>query len=217
LLPWANCGGCGFAGCADCAEKLYEGKTNCSGCPVGGSDLVRDLANAMGVVAAEMIPATAFVKCLGTDKLLYKYQGVADCGAPARLAGSGPKACAYGCLGGGSCHKACMFDAIEMVEGIAVVNNAKCTGCTVCTAACPKNLIVMVPHNKAIRVGCNAQCSGKSVRANCEIGCIGCKLCVKSCEYDAVIMDGNLAVIDYEKCTMCGVCVAACPRKCITL
>jgi len=216
LLPWANCGGCGFAGCADFAEKLYEGKTDCGGCPVGGSELARSLSEAMGVVATEMVPIAAFVKCLGTNKLLYDYRGVSDCRAPIRLAGSGPKACAYGCLGGGSCLKACMFGAIQIIDGIAVVDNKKCTGCALCVAACPKDLIVMAMQNKAIRVGCNAQNGGKAVRVNCDIGCIGCRLCMKNCEYSAIQMNESLAVINYEKCTGCGACVQVCPRKCIS-
>jgi len=217
LLPWANCGGCGCAGCADFAEKLYTGRADCGGCPVGGVELARNLADAMGVAATEMTPVTAFVKCFGTDKLLYKYSGVADCRASVRLTGRGPRACASGCLGGGDCISACMFGAIQIINGIAVVDSKKCVSCNLCVAACPKDLIVMVPQDKAICVGCNAQSGGKAVRANCSVGCIGCKLCVKNCEYGAIQMEGNLslAVIDYEKCTGCGVCVQVCPRKCI--
>ena len=53
----------------------------------------------------------------------------------------GAKGCAYGCLGYGSCVDACPFDAIHIVDGIAVVDKEECKACGKCVDACPKHLI----------------------------------------------------------------------------
>ena len=164
------------------------------------------------------VPMVAYVKCGGgasASRFLYNYHGIADCAAIMQLAAGGSKSCAYGCLGGRSCLLVCMFGAISIVDGIATVNEKKCTGCTLCVKACPKQLVEMVPQDKQTRVACFANDNAKTVRANCTVGCIACKLCVKACEEDAIIVENNLAYIDYEKCTQCGACTAKCPMKCI--
>ena len=220
LLPGVNCGGCGLAGCSAFAEDLFAGKADSGGCPAGDAELSRKLAEVMGLSAPEFIRMTAYVKCIGSNtrsKSLYNYKGFNDCRAQVKQTGGGPKACGYGCLGGGNCYEACVFDAIRIVDGVAVIDNEKCTGCTVCIRACPKDIIDIAPYENGIRMRCDSRDSARVVRANCDAGCIGCQLCEKSCEHDAIRMEGNLAVIDYEKCTACNACVEPCPRKCIGL
>ncbi len=40
--------------------------------------------------------------------------------------------------------------------------------------------------------------------------CVGCKLCLKACAYDAIVIKDKIAEIDMDKCTLCGACVSAC-------
>jgi electron transport complex protein RnfB len=218
ILPGVNCGGCGRAGCGAFADDVFTGKAESDECPVGGAELSYKIADIMGIEASVSTRKTAYIKCIGSDRhslFLFKYQGVKNCRAAVRLVGGGSKGCTYGCLGGGSCMAACMFNAIKIADGIAVVDNEKCTACKVCVNACPKGLIEMIPYSRDIRVGCNAREESKTIRQNCTLGCIGCKLCIKSCQYDAIHTEGRLARIFYEKCNGCGACVEACPRGCI--
>ena len=131
------------------------------------------------------------------------------------LLGGGPNACAYGCLGFGSCVKACPFGAMSIQDGVAHVDHELCVGCMKCAEACPKNLIIKVPYAAQVTVPCNSQEKGAALRKYCDVGCIGCKICEKACEHDAIHVVDNLARIDYTKCTSCGQCVAKCPRHLI--
>lgn len=217
-LPGNNCGGCGYAGCDGLAKAIAEGKASVGACPVGGSPVADKIAEIMGVESGSSAKIVAFVKCKGTcdkTKVQYNYFGIEDCQKTAVVPGRGEKACVYGCMGHGSCVKACAFDAIHVVDGIAVVDQEKCVACGLCAQACPNDLIDLVPYDAKHLVQCNSHDKGKDVKAKCDAGCIGCTLCIKQCEFDAIHMDNNLAVIDYEKCTNCGKCAAKCPVKVI--
>ncbi|MCF0129842.1 MAG: 4Fe-4S binding protein, partial [Pseudobutyrivibrio sp.] len=147
---------------------------------------------------------------------LYEYTGVEDCNAMAFVPGGGPKACNYGCMGYGSCVKACPFDAIHIVDGVAVVDKEACKACGKCVATCPKQLIEFVPYAAKHVVKCRNFFKGKDVMNVCQVGCIGCKKCEKVCEHDAIHVDGNIAYIDQTKCDDCGECSKNCPRGIIT-
>jgi electron transport complex protein RnfB len=43
-----------------------------------------------------------------------------------------------------------------------------------------------------------------------EVVCNGCEDCIKSCQFNALSMNGLLASVDAVRCTGCGVCVIAC-------
>lgn len=218
VLPGNNCGGCGYAGCDALAKAIAEGKAAVGACPVGGASVAEQIGEIMGVSAGDMDKKVAFVKCKGTcdkTKVKYKYMGAQDCRMASVAPGGTEKSCAYGCMGFGTCVRACEFDAIHVVDGIAVVDKEKCVACGKCVTACPSNLIDLVPYRSKHLVQCNSHDKGKEVKAKCEVGCIACTLCIRQCEFDAIHMDNNVAVIDYEKCTNCGKCAEKCPVKVI--
>ena len=172
----------------------------------------------MGVAAGTQERQTAFVKCAGTCEKAnqdYEYTGVQDCAAMAFVPNGGPKSCNYGCLGFGNCVKACPFDAIHVVDGVAVVDKDACKACGKCVAACPKHLIELLPVSAKHIVQCSSKDKGKDVMKACSVGCIACHLCEKNCPSDAVHVVDNVAYIDQEKCTKCGLCAEKCPKKII--
>jgi Na+-translocating ferredoxin:NAD+ oxidoreductase RNF subunit RnfB len=219
VLPGANCGGCGFAGCDAFAAAVVDGKAAPTACSVGGAKVVAEISAILGIESTGFVKKVAFIKCAGNDSAaasVYNYEGVQDCTAAGMLSGGGHKACRYGCLGHGSCVRACPFGAIEIRGGIAVIDPKKCSACGSCLKVCPRNLIEIIPEEKTTRVMCASKDSGKITKGNCSVGCIGCKLCQKSCEYSAITVSDNVATIDYEKCTLCGACAVKCPVKAIT-
>lgn len=219
ILPGANCGGCGYAGCDALAKGIAEGNAAVTACPVASSEIHARIGEIVGKTADSQAKKTAFVKCAGTcDKttIKYEYHGSMDCKRATVVPGRGHKACSYGCMGYGTCVKSCMFDAIHIVDGCAVVDKKKCTACGKCVAECPNNIIELVPYAAKHLVECSSKARGKDVRAVCQTGCIGCMICVKQCEYDAIIIENNLAYINTDKCTDCGKCAEKCPQKIIT-
>lgn len=218
ILPGANCGGCGYAGCDACAKAMVEGEAAPNACPVGGPETAKKIGEVLGLAVDSLERNVAFVKCNGTcnsAKNKYEYSGIADCRDAALLPGGGYKGCSYGCLGLGSCVKVCEFGALSVVNGVAVVDENKCTSCGKCAKICPKGLIEIVPADKKVRVVCNSRDKGKDVKDNCAVGCIGCRMCERACQFGAIIFENNLAKIDYEKCTQCNACALKCPTKAI--
>ena len=217
-LPGNNCGGCGYPGCSGLAAAIAKGEAPVNQCPVGGAPVAERISAIMGVEAGSSDPQVAYVRCAGTTdraKENYKYFGEMDCSMAASVPAGGAKACSYGCLGFGNCVKACNFDALHIVNGIAWVDKEKCVGCGACTRTCPRHLIELVPQKQKIFVTCQSLDKGKTQTQNCSVGCIGCKKCEKACKFDAIHVEGNLAKIDYSKCKNCGICVRECPRHII--
>lgn len=219
VLPGANCGGCGFAGCSAYAEAVCKGEAGVSGCPVGGHDVAEKIAAIMGVEAQKEEKMVSFVACSGNCEVApnkFLNNETIDCHTANRLSG-GIKGCTFGCLGFGSCVSKCQFDAISIQNGIAVVDHEKCTNCGACIAECPRGVITRVPYRSKAVVVCSSKAPGKETRQVCNVGCIGCGICAKNCESEAITVENNLARINGTKCTGCGVCVEKCPRKIIKL
>ena len=222
-LPATNCGGCGFPGCRGFAEAAVNAEDlNSMHCPVGGNDVMSEVAKILGKTVEEKDPYIAVVRCSGSFEHREKtnvYDGAPNCQVAANLY-AGDTGCAYGCLGLGECANACDFDALHMdpVTGLPVVDEEKCTACNACVTACPKDIIELWPKgrkNRRIFVACINEDKGGVGKKNCSVACIGCSKCAKECRYDAIDIENNLAVIDPDKCKLCKKCVDVCPSESI--
>lgn len=231
LLPGANCGGCGFPGChgmADACVKERDASNSLGSllCPVGGADCMAKVAEVLGVEAAAADPMLAQVRCNGTLQCRPKvalYDGAKSC-AVAAATFAGETGCAFGCIGLGDCVNACTFDAIKMNHetGLPEVDADKCVACGACVKACPKLVIELrkknaakTPAVKRVWVSCVNKDKGAVARKACTSACIGCGKCQKTCKFEAITIENNLAYIDSQKCKACGMCVAECPTGAI--
>lgn len=218
-LPGANCGACGFAGCDAFAEAVVDGRTTASGCTPGGQSSADAIAAIMGVEAAIQEPMVAKVICqgeIGISKERYQYDGMRSCRMASDTVG-GPKQCPYACIGLGDCVQVCAFEALKVENGIAVVNEAKCTACGLCEATCPRQSIQLRPKDNTVIVRCQNRDSGRMARNECGKACIACKRCEKECKYGAIHVVNGFATIDNGKCTRCGECAKVCPMNCIAI
>lgn len=223
ILPGANCGGCGYAGCRAFAESCVNSeKLDNHFCPVGGNDVMNSVAQYLGVQISEKAPQIAVVRCSGDCEVRPKintYEGVSSCAVMSSFY-AGDTGCKYGCLGHGDCCVVCDFDAIHinLKTGLPEVDEEKCTACGACVKACPKGIIELRnkgPKNRRIFVSCINKDKGGVAKKACSVACIGCTKCYQVCEFDAITMANNLAYIDYNKCKLCRKCVDVCPTNAI--
>ena len=223
IMPGANCGGCGQAGCRAFAEACVKaGNLDSLFCPVGGNATMKKVADALGLQVAEKAPMVAVVRCNGTCENRPKtniYDGVATCAAKSALY-SGDTGCRYGCVGCGDCVRVCNFGALSMdsVTGLPVVDEEKCAACGACVKACPKGVIELRnkgPKNRRVFVSCVSKDKGAVARKACKAACIGCGKCAKVCPFEAITVENNVAYIDFNKCKLCTKCVAECPTGAI--
>lgn len=201
ILPQANCGACGFAGCQAFAEAVAGGKAAPNGCPVGGSDTAAALGLILGVDAGEVVKKVARLHCRGTLDAApsrSRYLGLKTCFASHLMGGS--KRCTFGCLGLADCVRACRFEAMSMGDdGLPVIRLEKCTACGKCVDACPRNHLELHPASQNIVVFCRSKDRGPVARKACKNACIACRICARACP-EAIIIEENLAkIIDYDK------------------
>jgi len=161
-LPGANCGGCGFTGCSAAAAAVVKGKAPANVCIVGGFDVAQAVGRLLGLSVEAGEVGLAQLGCkygVETAHLNFDYNGVADCRAAALVAGGG-KVCSMGCLGLGSCVRACSFGAMYMGDdGLPKVIAEKCTACGACERTCPKDIIrVQTPSRRFTHVQTEDDC-----------------------------------------------------------
>ncbi|MBP3730154.1 MAG: Fe-S cluster domain-containing protein [Mailhella sp.] len=221
LLPGANCGGCGFAGCEGYAKAVVTDPNvpanRCVACP---KESIVALGELTGKTVAEAEPLVSMRRCdvnNGHVVQRYVYHGIPSCAAASVIRG-GTNTCAWSCLGFGDCVQACPFGAMKIVDDIACVDIQRCTGCGLCTKACPRGILELIPLRSRVCIPCNSRDKGKAVMDACKAGCIKCGKCVRTCPAKAIsLVDGRIE-INQKQCLEygpeCGqACVGACARK----
>jgi formate dehydrogenase beta subunit len=152
-LLGANCGGCGYAGCSAAAEAVVFGKANADICVAGGFEIAQNVAAVLGLKVEEKEPEISHPGCtysLEEAELKFNYDGILDCKA-AMLIYGGSKECHIGCLGMGTCVRACPFGALSMgANNLPIVNKERCTSCGICAEICPKDIITLTSASKRI-------------------------------------------------------------------
>ena len=216
----ANCGACGYAGCDGFAEAVVKGEAPVNGCKPSGAEGAKKIAAIMGVDAGEeQERQVARVRCQGIKGVAnerYVYDGYKSCATAAGIAG-GPKDCRFACIGLGDCMDHCAFGAITMQDGVAHIDESKCTACGSCVSVCPRGVIELLPVSQSVIVRCRNSDVARAARAVCSKACIGCGRCKKECQYDAIVVENGYARILPDKCVRCGSCAAVCPCNCITI
>jgi Na+-translocating ferredoxin:NAD+ oxidoreductase RNF subunit RnfB len=222
LLPGANCGGCGFPGCAGFAKAVGSAEAAANLCAPGGAEVAQNLALLFGLDACSGTACVAQVQCrVGADPQWekYEYDGVPGCGN-AKLLLSGVGMCDYGCMGLLDCVEACPFGAVAPNPDPVLpptVDVTLCTGCGICVDACPNDVIALVPLTRHPVVLCRSHLRGKVAKGCCIVSCIGCGKCVRVCPEKAIQMVDDLPVIDIDLCTACGKCIEGCPTNVIVM
>ena len=203
ILPGANCGACGKAGCRNFSEACVKADAESFKnlyCPVGGAATMKKVADVLGFDAAVKEETVAVLKCNGTCQnapAKISYDAPVSCRL-ANLISVGQSGCPNGCLRQGDCVKACPFGALSInpETGIPQVDENKCTSCGACVKMCPRGLFEIRPKGKngqRVYVACSNKQKGAVARKNCKVACIGCMKCTKICEQ--IKVENNLSYI----------------------
>ncbi|HSJ09566.1 MAG TPA: (Fe-S)-binding protein [Longimicrobiales bacterium] len=220
LLPGANCGACGYAGCRAFAEAAVNGDVAPAKCTVMSPDMRDDVAVFLGVDAGSEAKRVARLLCAGGSDVAPRkatYYGVQSCAAAVAVGGGG-KGCAWGCVGYGDCAVSCTFDAIVMNErGLPVVDVDKCTACNDCVDACPLGLFTVMPLDHHLLVQCRNLLGGEAATSVCSVACNACGRCVMDAAPGLIEIRRDLAVIDYDRIADANtLAIARCPTGAIT-
>ena len=219
MLPHANCGACGTAGCRAFAERLVQGELQPGKCTVNSKEMNQVIASFLGVELGDHEKRVARLACAGGNHISHvhaRYSGLDTCRAAALISGGG-KGCTWGCLGLGDCETVCEFDSIHMNKyGLPVVNEDHCVACSDCVDVCPKDLFSIQPVTQKLWVACKSLSEGDEAKHDCEVACTACARCVADAPEGLIKMEANLAVIDYSKNELASkVAIERCPTGAI--
>lgn len=218
LLPGANCGGCGYAGCSAMADAIVTKNVEPSKCPVCSEENRAKISAILGRAASSREKKVAVVFCGGSVSRAWRnaaYNGITDCRSASIVGNGGGKACRFGCIGFGSCARACPFGAIEMRDGLAVVHPEICVGCGKCAEVCPRKLVRLVPASAKVHVYCNSLDKPQQKRKNCTVPCLTCQKCVKL-DPEHMQMQAQLVRVNYsDPPDVSIVANAKCPTSCL--
>lgn len=219
MLPHANCGACGTAGCRAFAEKLVEGELNPSACTPNSGEMNQLIAQYLGVALGSQEKRVARLACAGGNNVAKnygEYQGIDSCRA-AHLVSGGGKGCTWGCLGIGECVTACDFNAITMDRNnLPQVDADLCTACGDCVDICPRDLFEIHPVSHRLWVACKNLEKGEAAEADCKVACNGCGRCAMDAPENLISINKNLATIDYSKNALAArVAIERCPTGAI--
>ena len=178
-----------------------------------GEEVAEAIAGIMGVKIEAVEPDIALPGCffgVSDADTKYVYNGLDDCRAVALL-GGGMKVCTIGCLGLGTCARACPFNAIGMgPKGLPVVVEQRCTGCGTCERVCPKHIINLSSvTRRIIREYTTDECTTPCQR--------GCPAGINIREYIHQISQGNhhrAVQVIKERNPFPAVIGRICPRPC---
>jgi Na+-translocating ferredoxin:NAD+ oxidoreductase RNF subunit RnfB len=206
ILPQANCGACGRAGCSDFAAACAKADADSFStfyCPVGGRAVMQQIAAVKGFQVAEKAKSTAILRCQGSCQNAPEkvhYEAVSSCRIANRIS-AGISGCPDGCLHLGDCVKACAFGALtfDKQSGLPVVDSSKCVSCGACVKVCPRGLFeirTLTDDGQMVYVACRNRQKGAVARKNCAKACIGCMKCAKINEM--IKVENNLSYIPQE-------------------
>ena len=154
VLPQAQCGGCGYAGCEGYARAVVENPDVPPNLCFPGKEAVGNkVAKITGKEMAKRENSIARLRCDRQDGHVshkHYYIGFDSCAA-ANLAYGGPSKCQYACIGMGDCARACPFKAIEMRDGMPFIHADLCVGCGKCESHCPQSIPIREKLKEADR------------------------------------------------------------------
>ncbi len=105
-------------------------------------------------------------------------------------------------------------EKIAKILGVAVGESVPKVAMVMCSGSCSN---VVLNHRYEGITDCVAAARYGGSDKACSYGCIGFGSCADVCQFDAIHVENDVAVVDRDKCVACGACVEVCPHNVIRL